>query len=328
MRLASYIAGNQVRLGALSSNALELVDISAASQALDGKPAPAAFASLLALIEAGPEALDRARAVVEAAEDQRPPEVLHTLDAIQLTTPLQPPRMLCFSVYDEHVKRAFESVIRLRAGRVIGGMVKGMHLVQLPKSFYKTPLYYKGNHLSVIGPDEDVIWPHWSEMMDYELELGVIVGRRGKNIDRNDAMSYVFGYSCFNDFSARDVMMKEIPRGVGPIKGKDFDTSNAIGPWVVTADEIPDPYDLKMIVRVNGEVRGQASTSMMSHPIQNMVAVAADEELIVPGEFFGTGAAPSGCGIEQLRFLVPGDVVEIEIERIGVLRNRVIRTTH
>lgn len=325
MKLASYHQQGGIRLGALCSDHSRLLDLAAASHALRGE-VPPVFSTMLALIEGGPAALDLARATMEAAEDQNPAGCFQAVEGTRFAPPLMPPRVLCFSVYEGHMKQAFQSVLTLKAGKAVSGMVKGLGLLKMPKRFYQRPLYYKGNNLSVSGHEDEVIWPRWTQMLDYEMELGVVLGKRGKNISANDAMPYVFGYTCFNDFSARDKMMEEIPwGGVGPIKGKDFDTGNAMGPWLVTADEIPDPYDLKIQVRVNGEVRGASSTSGMSHPISRMIEVASDEELVVPGEFFGTGAATNGCGIEFLRFLEPDDVVEVEIERIGVLRNRVVK---
>lgn len=326
MKFASFMHDGRVRLGVLTRDQNQILDLQAAASALGGE-SPPAFASLLTLIEAGPAGLDSARVLLEAAEDQPPPAALHRLASLRFAPPLQPPRLLCFSVYEGHMKQAFGAVLEMKAGKGVAATLKALGLLKkMPKRFYQRPIYYKGNNLSVSAHEQDVIWPRWTRMLDYEMELGVVLGKRGKNIAANDAMSYVWGYTCFNDFSARDKMMEEIPwGGVGPIKGKDFDTGNALGPWVVTADEIPDPYDLKIQVRVNGELRGASSTAGMSHPISRMIEVASDEELVVPGEVFGTGAATNGCGIEFLRFLEPDDVVEVEIERIGVLRNRVVK---
>lgn len=325
MRLASFRANDGIRLGALCADHSALVDLRAAASALD-KVLPDACTSLLALIDAGDAGLDAARELLLEEDAERPDGVRLALDAVSWAPPLTPPRLLCFSVYEQHMKQAFESVLSMKAGKGVGRAAKALGLIRMPKSFYKKPLYYKGNNLSVSAHESDVLWPRWSEQLDYEMELGVVIGKAGKNIDPNHAMDHVFGYTCFNDFSARDKMMEEIPwGGVGPIKGKDFDTGNACGPWVVTKDEIPDPYDLAMQVRVNGGVRGESSTSGMTHPISRMIEVASDEEYIVPGELIGTGAAGNGCGIEIMRFLEPGDVVEIEIERIGVLRNTVVR---
>lgn len=325
MRLASFKTDDGIRLGALCADQTALVDFHAAATAL-GSTLPAACAGLLAMIEAGDAGLDAARELLLAEDAARPEGTRLALDAVSWAPPLIPPRLLCFSVYEQHMRQAFESVLSIKAGKGISKTAKALGLIRMPKSFYRKPLYYKGNNLSVSAHETDVLWPRWTEQLDYEMELGVVIGKAGKNIDPNKAMDHVFGYTCFNDFSARDKMMEEIPwGGVGPIKGKDFDTGNAYGPWVVTKDEIPDPYDLSMQVRVNGKVRGDSSTAGMSHPISRMIEVASDEEYIVPGELIGTGAAGNGCGIEILRFLEPGDVVEIEIDRIGVLRNTVVR---
>ncbi len=325
MRFASFHVDGKIHLGALSADHKEVIDLAAAARAINGKN-EGHFASLLSLIEGGDDALASAREVLEKEDLQRPNGVRTVLEAVHFAPPLVPPRMLCFSVYEQHMKQAFESVLTMKAGKVVTNTVKGLGLLKPPKGFYRKALYYKGNNLSVNAHDADVLWPRWTNQLDYELELGVVLGKKGKNISANDAMDYVWGYTCFNDFSARDKMMEEIPwGGVGPVKGKDFDTGNAMGPFVVTKDEIPDPYDLKMEVRVNGEIRGISSTSGMTHPISKMIEVASDEEYVVPGEFFGTGAAGNGCGIEIMRFLEPGDVVEIEIERVGLLRNTVVK---
>ena len=326
MKLASFVGADGVRLGVQTHDLKGVLDLDLAHRLVLGATLPA-FSSMLALIQDGGPALVAARALLDdCVTASWAADAVVPIGQIEFAPPLAPPRMLCFSVYETHLRQSFEAAVTLRAGKVVGGAVKRLGLVRPPKGFYRKPVYYKGNNLSVSAHDSDVLWPRWTRMLDYEMELGVVIGKSGKNIRADDAMPYVFGYTCFNDFSARDVMMQEIPwGGVGPIKGKDFDTGNAIGPWLVTADEVPDPYDLDIQVRVNGEVRGKARTSEMLHPIQRMIEVASDEEMIVPGEFFGTGAASNGCGIEQLRFLEPNDIVEIEIERIGVLRNRVVK---
>ena len=326
MRLASFTTDTGVRLGALSADARSLVDLAAAADALGA--GAHACTDMLGLIAAGAAGLDAARATLDEEERRRLPGVRVPLEHVCWAPPLVPPRMLCFSVYEQHMKQAFEAVLTMRAGRHVGAAVKKLGLVRLPRGFYARPLYYKGNNLSVSPHEGTVVWPRWTEQLDYEMELGVVISRRGKNVRADEAMEYVFGYTCFNDFSARDRMMREVPwGGVGPVKGKDFDTGNAIGPWIVTADEIPDPHALRMEVRVNGEVRGVSSTAGMTHSIARMIEVASDEETIVPGLFLGTGAAGNGCGIEQLRFLVPDDVVEVDIERVGVLRSVVRRAS-
>lgn len=326
MKLVTYDGGRDV-VGVITPDMLGVIDLSAAVAALKLKLVSPMFESMLTLIEAGEEGLARCRQILDHYAAGDLDTMVRPLAQTRLLAPLQPPRVLCFSVYEAHVRQAFEAGIELRAGKAVGALARRMGLVRLPRSFYQRPVFYKGSQLSISGPNDDILWPRWCELLDYEIELGVVIGKAGKNIDANDAMSHVFGYTCFNDFSARDVMMKELMGGLGPIKAKDFDTGNAIGPWIVTADEIPDPYNLRMQVRVNGELRGDTSTSFMTHPIQAMLVAASDEERVVPGQFIGTGAAKDGCGMETLRFLEPGDVVEIEIERIGILRNRVVKPT-
>jgi len=155
-----------------------------------------------------------------------------------------------------------------------------------------------------------------------------VIGKGGRNIQASDAAEHIFGYCCFNDFSARDLLFRDILSGIGPQKGKDFDGSNALGPWLVTKDEIRDPYDLRMEVRVNGKVVGHSHTGTMYHPISAMIEWASFNETLVPGEVFATGAAGNGCGIERWEFIGVGDVVEIEVEGLGVLRNRIVHGDH
>jgi 2-keto-4-pentenoate hydratase/2-oxohepta-3-ene-1,7-dioic acid hydratase in catechol pathway len=115
----------------------------------------------------------------------------------------------------------------------------------------------------------------------------------------------------------------EMSGQLGPAKGKDFDTGNAMGPWIVTADELTDPYNLTMIARVNGEEWGRGNSSSMYWRFDDLLSFISRSETIHPGEFFGSGTVGNGCGLESMRFLKPGDVVELEVEQIGVLRNRV-----
>ena len=188
--------------------------------------------------------------------------------------------------------------------------------------WYELPSCYKGNRLTIIGPDDELKWPHYTEKLDYELELAMFTGKRGKDISQENAMDHVFGYSVLNDFSARDIQISEMKNWLGPHKGKDFGT--AIGPCVVTADEF-DPTDAVMIARVNGEEwsRGNAGDAYYSWP--RMIEYASMEEELVPGEMFGSGTVATGCGADLDRWIKPGDVIELEIEGIGVLKNKIVR---
>jgi 2-keto-4-pentenoate hydratase/2-oxohepta-3-ene-1,7-dioic acid hydratase in catechol pathway len=285
---------------------------------------------MLSLIEAGSAALDGVRDLVRRDEEDPSASASVPLASAKLLAPLpRPPRLRCFSVYELHMRQALEQVVRYRAGAAASWLLKTGGLLKPQSRWYQLPAYYKGNHLSVAGPDQIVSCPAYARWLDYELELAVVVGKAGRDIARAEAMKHVFGYTIFNDFSARDVVIDEMVArpGMGPAKGKDFDGGNVLGPWIVTADEIPDPYALDMQVRVNDTLRGRGRSGDMYHRIDAMLEYASQSERLVAGEVFACGAVGNGTGIESWRFLEDGDVVELGIEGIGTLRNRVVRPT-
>jgi 2-keto-4-pentenoate hydratase/2-oxohepta-3-ene-1,7-dioic acid hydratase in catechol pathway len=198
-------------------------------------------------------------------------------------------------------------------------------ILSVPQTFYDQPIYYKANRFSVVGHDHDVIWPRYSNFMDFELEFGVYIGKPAKDVAKEAARDHIFGYTIFNDFTARDAQTAEMGGSLGPAKGKDFDTANPMGPCLVTADEFGDPYDKMMICRVNGEEWGRGSTSTMHWSFEQLIEHISASETIHSGEFLGSGTVGNGCGLEHMRFLSPGDVVELEVDGIGILRNRIVK---
>ncbi|HEX2222276.1 MAG TPA: fumarylacetoacetate hydrolase family protein, partial [Candidatus Limnocylindria bacterium] len=184
------------------------------------------------------------------------------------------------------------------------------------------PAYYKGMPDTVIGPGEEIPWPAYSDHLDHELELAAVIGAAGRDIPAERAMEHVFGWTIWNDLSARDIQAVELPQNMGPGKAKDWDGSNVLGPCIVTADEL-DGTDVRMAVRVNGARWGEARSSEMHHGFPALIAYASQAQTLHPGEVLGSGTAPGGSGIELDRRLEPGDLIEMEIEGIGVLRNRV-----
>jgi 2-keto-4-pentenoate hydratase/2-oxohepta-3-ene-1,7-dioic acid hydratase in catechol pathway len=194
-----------------------------------------------------------------------------------------------------------------------------------PEVWFKQPIYYKANRFSFVGHDTDVIWPGYSNWMDFELELAAVIGKTSKDIAPEKAMDHIFGFTIFNDFSARDAQYLEMAGQLGPAKGKDFDTGNALGPWIVTTDEIGDPYNLKMEARINGERWGGGNSGDMHHKWTAILAHISASETLYAGEVIGSGTVGAGCGLELGRQLKHDDVVELEIETIGVLRNRVLK---
>jgi 2-keto-4-pentenoate hydratase/2-oxohepta-3-ene-1,7-dioic acid hydratase in catechol pathway len=198
-------------------------------------------------------------------------------------------------------------------------------LPELPEIYRKQPIYYITNRFSVQGTNTTVKWPRYSQVMDYELEFGIVTQNRAANISVARAREHIFGYTIFNDFSARDAQRVEMEGRLGPAKGKSFDGGNVLGPWIVTPDEIGDPYRLKMEARVNGEVRSQGTSEGMLFSFEEMIVHISRDETLMPGEFIGSGTVGNGCGLELGWFLEHGDSIELEVEKIGILRNRVER---
>lgn len=195
-----------------------------------------------------------------------------------------------------------------------------------PQRWYETPIYYKGNCMSVIGPEAEVVWPDYTEKLDYELEFGVYIGRKGANISEADAPDHIAGYTIFNDISARDVIPGEVQMFLGPAKGKDMDTGNIMGPCLVTPDEL-DVSSLDMVARINGEEWSRSNSSDMYWSFEQIIAYISRFETLYPGDFIGSGTVANGCGDELERWIRPGDTVELEVEGIGILRNTIVRNT-
>jgi 2-keto-4-pentenoate hydratase/2-oxohepta-3-ene-1,7-dioic acid hydratase in catechol pathway len=192
---------------------------------------------------------------------------------------------------------------------------------QLDKGWYEIPVCYKGNPDSVIGQDETVLWPAFTDLLDYELEYGIYIGKEGRNIPRERAQEYIAGYTIFNDISARDIQLKEMQAGgVGPAKGKD--TCSVMGPCLVTPDEV-DPKSLRMMARINGELWSDNNGGTAYWAWPQIIEFASMEETLYPGDFLGSGTVEGGCGLELNRWIQPGDVIELEVEGIGILRNLV-----
>ncbi len=279
----------------------------------DGRMAELAeFRDMLSLIDAG---LARAQDALKNSKK------FFELKSVKLAAPIpRPPRLRDFLCFELHVRQS-------RANRYLFGMGTERvdpAKVDIAKVWYERPIYYKGNPFSVVGHDAEVQWPAYSRIIDYELEIGLVVGRGGKNIAKKDALSHVFGYTIFNDFSARDEQYIEMQGQLGPSKGKDFDTGNAFGPFITTADEIGDPQNLRMQARVNGETWSDGTSRDMKHGFADIVAYASVEETLYAGEILGSGTVGGGCGNELGRFMKHGDVIELEVGGIGVLRNRIV----
>lgn len=325
MKLITYRDDRGDRLAALVG-ADRAVDLHDAARA-QGLGAQAPLGSMLELIRGGDAALELARRVLGTASKQ-----LHVpVASLALRAPLPLPEQIRdFANYELHVKQALASSMALRARAEPDPEAALQRLAAsgqytIPPVWYQRPLYYKCNRFSVVGPDAEIEWPAFSQRMDYELELAVVIGQRVRDLDEADAMEAVFGYTLYNDFSARDMQSQETSFRMGPAKGKDFDSGNAMGPCIVTRDEIPDPYALQLAVRVNGIERQRCTAGGMQHSIERCIAFVSQSETLHPGEVLAMGTVGNGCGYESLSFLSDGDLVEIEADGIGTLRNRLVR---
>jgi len=187
------------------------------------------------------------------------------------------------------------------------------------------PVFFFKHAESIVGDGEDVHVPRFSSKADHEVELGLVMGKKGKDIPPEDSYSYVAGYTVLNDISFRDGMKRGVEGtvlGRNLYRGKVADTSLPMGPFIVTGDEIPEPYPLRLTLKVNGEVRQDGTTNDMIFKIPDLIASASEGITLLPGDVIATGTC-SGVGLYTGKYLKDGDFVEAEVEKIGVLRNRV-----
>ena len=301
MKLLTYDLGNGPRCGVLQGDSV--VDVTV----LLGEPRTVRdVGALLALDESAVDQVGDALAGGAAA-----PAV--ALDAVQLRSPiLQPPTVRDFIVYEEHASS------------------QGTR--EPNEVWYRMPVFYFSNTLCIYGPDDTVPFPSTSDQYDYEMEIGAVIGKNGSDVSQPDALSHIAGFCIFNDWSARDVQFDEMAFGLGPAKGKD--TASTLGPWVVTTDEMA-PYirdgrlAVKCQVRVNGESwLTDGDAAMAYYTWGEIVQRASKDSRIAPGDVIGSGTVGGGSvreairkGYEEARFLEPGDVVEMEVDGIGSVRN-------
>jgi fumarylacetoacetate (FAA) hydrolase len=262
------------------------------------------FADMSAVIAAGAE-----RAAARASKDQ------FSIDEVKFLSPLIPKTLRDGYAFEQHVKTANKN-----RGR------------EVPEEWYQFPVFYFTNPNAVFGHDDEIPYPPYTKAMDYELEIAAVIGKAGINIKPEDAEQYIFGYTIFNDWSARDVQRKEMAVGLGPAKGKDF--ASTLGPVIVTREALadravgrPGVFDLSMAARVNGVEMSRGNFKDMHWSFGEIIARASDSVQLYPGDVIGSGTVGTGCLLELTKFqgpwLKPGDVVELEIERIGILRNAI-----
>lgn len=233
-------------------------------------------------------------------------QITFPLTEVRLTTPLQPVSIRDTLNCQVHFKNSLKEV----------------GLTELPALFYERPFYYRTSHTAIAGPEDVVPWPSYGQKLDFELEFAAIIGKKGTNIPAEKAYEYIQGYTIFNDISIRDYQRKDMSTSMGPSKSKNFTNGNVIGPCIVTSDEL-DPSNIHLQARVNGETWSDSRSTDMHFSFAQLIEFISQEETLYPGEIICSGTMAFGCGLEMNRFLNPGDVVELEVEGIGILKNQI-----
>ncbi len=301
MKLVTYDSGNEPRAGVVVNE--HVLDAATLLGEQGG------LRDVRALLELTNDPLIRLKSALRSARAAQGVP----LGGVRLRAPiLQPPTVRDFMVYEGHASAAGTR--------------------QLSDAWYRMPIFYFSNPLCIFGPEDAVPYPSASEQLDYELELAAVIGREANNVAEADAFSYIAGFTIFNDWSCRDLQRDEMQARLGPAKGKD--SASSLGPWIVTTDELASflrdgRLHLRCTLKVNGVQWMDNNAGIMYHTWGAMIERASRDSRMVPGDVLGGGTVTGGSIGEAIlnglpaRYLEAGDLVEIEVEGIGVLRNTI-----
>lgn len=315
----------QPKLGAvIGGTIVDLSELRTWAQGAKSIPSEDLPKTMMGMIYAGEHAQDYIQQLVQAIQGEdalvlkgahRKP-VGYLQSQVFLYPPLPNPESVRdFFCFEAHVKNVFE----LRGKEV-------------PQEWYEMPVFYFSNPHAIFGPDSLIPYPQQSSALDYELEIACVIGKSGKDIPPEESGDYIFGYTIFNDWSARDIQRGEMRVGLGPAKSKDF--ASSLGPWIVTPDELqeqltdrPGVYDLAMKARVNNEQKTLGNWKDIHYSFGEMIAYASKSAYLLPGDVICSGTVGNGCLLETTHnrgpWLKPGDIIELEVEHLGILINQV-----
>ncbi|MHA1270083.1 MAG: fumarylacetoacetate hydrolase family protein [Candidatus Helarchaeota archaeon] len=274
--------------------------------------------TMVGLIEGGPLTLEAANDVLKYFNNFKTKneeiyginneKIIYNINEVKLIKPISPPYIVDFLTFEHHFDQ-------------------GLNRLTDKSIWLKYPVGYKKNPNSIVGPYDNVIIPKLiTKWLDYEVEFAIIIGKKGKNISEDDASQYIFGYTILNDFSARDIEIPEILLRLGPFKSKDFDTAGPMGPYIVTIDEFGNKQpELDMELRVNGVVEQKGNTRDMHWNVFHLVSYSSKDQTLLPGTILCSGnpGKIDEC-IKRSKRLKQGDIVETEIEKIGIMMNKIV----
>ena len=327
MRLATFNipghTGPAIRLGLLTVGGNELIDLNATYAHLitdrmsleriapmAGEVVPTDMVAFLGNGQVRTHVLDEIRSaqgdLATVDRNVLGQRLRYSLDEVELLAPVTRPSSIrdC-SAFEEHVRNC-----------------SGPRGV--PEEWYRHPSYYKGNPHTVVGTGVPVQRPAGETRMDYELEFAVVIGTPGRDIPVTAAEAHIAGYTVFNDVSCRDIQMAEMKTFLGPAKGKDFDGGNVLGPYLVTPEDFEPTAANAMIARVDGVEWSRGTTDTAHYSVAEIISHISREETLRAGDVIGVGTVGGGCGLELGRFPEMGQVVELEVAGLGVLRNRFV----
>jgi 2-keto-4-pentenoate hydratase/2-oxohepta-3-ene-1,7-dioic acid hydratase in catechol pathway len=324
----STLLGDVRRLGAIRNDG-KIVDLNTAYEMKLNrvgvtqswkKAALECPSDMLSFIQKGAMALDAAKEAMTFTESMTTDlvegkKVVFDVDSIQILTPLPKPNSIrCFSLSEKHMLAGIAAM----QDTADWGDTKPS-LTTLPPEWYNLPTYYKTGTTEIYGPGDVVPWPSLTGKFDYELEIAVVIGKQGRNVDIENGEDYIFGYTMYNDWSARDFQNREMSVNLGP--GLCKDNASSLGPCIVTKDEF-DLYNSKFTVKVNGELWAETKVDFY-FPLKKLVAYVTEVQTIYPGDIFTSGTLPGGSGAERKRWIPEEATIEFEGEGMGILRNKV-----
>lgn len=318
MKFVTYQHNKEARLGVITTSNESILDLRSIA------PQEVIFSSMQSLIESGQDGLDKVKEIL-SNEDAYQSIPLHS---VQLLAPIQPKRILgtMFMNPDNHLASATKNIIEIIGQQTAQDV--SILSEQLNKMIYriknsKDALYELRDHTYISHTGETINTPKGTKELDYELELGCVIGKTGKDISIEDAVDHIFGYTIFNDWTLRDLQIKNVLSGKGwADNAKDFDQSVTLGPCIVTKDEI-DINNCVMKAYVNKQLWSEGNTNEYSQSFEEILVSISKGRTIHAGEVWSSGTVGTGCGIELGKKLQHGDIVELEIQGIGKITNTV-----